>query len=73
MPRGKRKTCAEKLQEIRTAISAQEAQLKELKQQERELLKQKKEEELRQIVEIMEERNMTPGELVEVLNGTGQG
>ena len=25
-------------------------------------------EELRQIVEIMEERNMTPGELVEILN-----
>ena len=31
-------------------------------------LRQKKEEELRQIVEIMEERNMTPGELVEILN-----
>lgn len=68
MPRGKRKTCMEKLEEIRAAISAQEAQLKELKQQERELLRQKKEEELRQIVEIMEERNMSPRELVEILN-----
>ena len=31
-------------------------------------MRQKKEEKLRQIVEIMEERNMTPGELVEILN-----
>lgn len=68
MPRGRKKTCAEKLEELRTAISAQEAQLRELRQQEKELLRQKKEEELRQIVEIMEERNMTPGELVEILN-----
>ena len=68
MPRGRKKTCTEKLEELRTAISAQEAQLRELRQQEKELLRQKKEEELRQIVEIMEERNMTPGELVESLN-----
>ena len=52
----------------RKAGRAQEAQLRELRQQEKELLRQKKEEELRQIVEIMEERNMTPGELVEILN-----
>lgn len=68
MPRGRKKTCTEKLEELRTVISAQEAQLRELRQQEKELLRQKKEEELRQIVEIMEERNMTPGELVEILN-----
>ena len=72
MPRGRRKTCTEKLEELRTAISAQEAQLKELRQQEKELLRQKKEEERRQIVEIMEERNMTPGELVEILNSPEQ-
>ena len=72
MPRGRRKTCTEKLEELRTAISAQEAQLKELRQQEKELLREKKEEELRQIVEIMEERNMTPGELVEILNSPEQ-
>ena len=60
MPRGRKKTCTEKLEELRTAISAQEAQLRELRQQEKELLRQKKEEELRQIV--------TPGELVEILN-----
>lgn len=70
MPRGKRKTCAEKLEEVRNVIAVQEAQLKELKQQERELLKQRKEEELRQVVEIMEERNMSPEDLVGILSGT---
>ncbi|MFR5714547.1 MAG: hypothetical protein ACLUD8_12310 [Clostridium sp.] len=35
MPRGKRKTSREKLEELRETIASQEAQLKELRQRER--------------------------------------
>ena len=49
MPRGKRKTSREKLEELRETIASQEAQLKELRQREKELLKQQKEEELRRL------------------------
>lgn len=72
MPRGKRKTYSEKLSELREAIHSLEAQLKELKTQERELLKVKKDEELKQIADIMEEKNMTAEELVDILNEMGQ-
>lgn len=72
MPRGKRRTYIEKLSELQEAIHSMEAQLKELKLQERELLKAKKEEELKQIAEIMEEKNMTAEELVGILNDVRQ-
>lgn len=72
MPRGKRKTYSEKLYEIQEAIRSLEEQLKELKAQERDLQKMKKEEELRQIAEILESRNLSPDELVELLNETSQ-
>lgn len=68
MPRGKRKTYSEKLSELQEAVHATELQLKELKAQERELLKAQKEEELKLIADILEEKNMTAQELVEILN-----
>ena len=63
MPRGKRKTCGEKLEEIRGQIELLEAQLQELKSREKVLLKEKREEELKQIVEILEERNLSVEDL----------
>lgn len=72
MPRGRRKTYSEKLSELQEAIHSLEAQLKELKSQERELLKAKKDEELKQIADIMEEKNMTAEDLVEFLSAVSQ-
>ena len=71
MPRGKRKTCSEKLGEIREQISALECQLQELKAREKTLLKEKRDEELKQIVEILEERNVRIEELPEILDQAG--
>lgn len=71
MPRGKRKTCVEKLEELRGLIEDLEAQLRELKTKEKELLKEKKEEELRQIAELLEDRNLTTDQLTEILNQVG--
>lgn len=68
MPRGKRKTYSEKLAELQEAIHSLESQLKELKSQERELTKMKKEEELKQIADILEEKNISPEDLVELLS-----
>lgn len=67
MPRGKRKTCTEKLEELRTAIDFQETQLKELRQREKELLKQKKEEDLRRLAQMMEEQHVSADRLEEIL------
>ena len=71
MPRGKRKTCVEKLEEVRGLIEELESQLRELKTKEKELLKEKKEEELRQLAELLEDRNLTAGQLAEILNQVG--
>lgn len=68
MPRGKRKTYTEKLQELQGSIREAEQQLKDLKSQERELLKARKEEELRQIADILEEKNLTAEALVGILS-----
>lgn len=68
MPRGKRKTCLEKLGEVQGMIQALEGQLKELKVQERELLKAQRDEELKQIADIMEENNLTAEDLVSILS-----
>lgn len=67
MPRGKRKSCDEKLEELRCSIEELEQQLKELKARERELLKAKREEELKQIAEFLEVRGLSAGELAEIL------
>lgn len=72
MPRGKRKTYSEKLLELQEEIHATELQLKDLKAQERELQKVKKAEELRQIADLMEEKNLTAEELVGILNDVPQ-
>ncbi len=61
MPRGKRKTCSEKLEEVSGMIEALETQLKELKAREKQLLKEKREEELKQIAELLDERDMKIG------------
>lgn len=68
MPRGKRKTYTEKIQELQEEIHAVELQLKELKVQEKDLLKVKREEELKQIADLLEEKNMTAQELAGILN-----
>ena len=68
MPRGKRKTYSEKLEEVRAAIEGTEKQLRELKNREKELLREKREDELNQIAELLEERNLTPGQLAQVLD-----
>ena len=70
MPRGRRKTCNEKLDELRGAIESLEAQLRELKAREKELLREKREEELEQIANFLEERNLTAGELAGILDQT---
>lgn len=67
MPRGKRKTCLEKLSELQEAIRDLEEQLKNLKSQEKELLKEKKEEELRQIADVLDANNLTASDLVDLL------
>ena len=72
MPRGKRKTYSEKLEELQQEIHSVELQLKELKAQERELQKVKKDEELRQIADLLEEKNLTAQELVGILNDMPQ-
>lgn len=69
MPRGKRKTYSEKLSELQEEIRVAEQRVKELKTQERELLKAQKDEELKQIAEIMEEHNLTAQELAGILGG----
>ena len=53
MPRGKRKTSREKLEELR--------------QREKELLKQQKEEELRRLAQMMEEQQVSADKLAEIL------
>ena len=68
MPRGKRKTCSEKLEEVSGMIEALEAQIKEVKAREKQLLKEKREEELKQIAELLDERDMTPEGLIEILD-----
>ena len=68
MPRGKRKTCSEQLEEVSGMIEALEAQIKELKAREKQLLKEKREEELKQIAELLDERDMTPEGLIEILD-----
>ena len=68
MPRGKRKTCSETLDEVSGMIEALETQLKELKAREKQLLKEKREEELKQIAELLDERDMTPEGLIEILD-----
>lgn len=68
MPRGKRKTCTEKLCEVREMIDALETQLKDLKTKEKELLKERREEDLKHIADILEERNLTPDELAGILD-----
>ena len=68
MPRGERKTCSEKLEEVSGMIEALETQLKELKAREKQLLKEKREEELKQIAELLDERDMTPEGLIEILD-----
>ena len=70
MPRGKRKTCGEKLEEIREQIDILECQLQELKAKEKTLLKEKRERELAQIARILQERNVTVEELPEILDQT---
>lgn len=67
MPRGRRKTCEEKLEELRRVIASQETQLKELRQKEKELLKQKKEEDLRRLAQMMEEQHVSADRLEEIL------
>ena len=64
MPRGKKKSCTEKLSEVREMIDALEAQIKDLKAREKELLKERREEDLKHI----EERNLTPDELAGMLD-----
>ncbi len=49
-------------------IEALEAQIKELKAREKQLLKEKREEELKQIAELLDERDMTPEGLIEILD-----
>ena len=66
MPRGKRKTSREKLEELRETIASQEAQLKELRQREKELLKQQKEEELRRLARMMEEQQVSADKRAEI-------
>ena len=68
MPRGRRKTSSEKLSEIREAIEGLEKQLQERKMREKELLREKREEELGQLAEILEARNLTPGDLAGILD-----
>ncbi|MCB6610242.1 hypothetical protein V3C10_10235 [[Clostridium] symbiosum] len=68
MPRGKRKTCTEKLCEVREMIEALETQIKDLKAKEKELLKERREEDLKHIADILEERNLTPDELAGILD-----
>lgn len=68
MPRGKRKTYTEKILELQEEIHAVELQLKELKVQEKDFLKVKREEELKQIADLLEEKNMTAQELAGILN-----
>ena len=70
MPRGKRKTCGEKLEELRDQIELLECQLQELKAKEKTLLKEKRERELAQIARILQERNVTVEELPEILDQT---
>ncbi|MBS6516584.1 MAG: hypothetical protein KH353_00070 [Clostridium sp.] len=67
MPRGRRKTCREKLEELRELIASQEAQLKELKQREKELKKQQKEEDLRCLAQLMEKKHISADRLAEIL------
>ena len=61
-------TCGEKLEEIRGQIELLEAQLQELKSREKVLLNEKREEELKQIVEILEERNLSVEDLTGILD-----
>ncbi len=53
MPRGKRKTSREKLEELRETIE--------------ELLKQQKEEDLRRLAQMMEEQQVSADKLAEIL------
>ena len=53
MPRGKKKSCTEKLSEVREMIDALEAQIKDLKAREKELLKERREEDLKHIADIL--------------------
>ncbi len=69
MPRGKRRTCSEKLESLRGEIEEVEAQLRELKARERELLREKREAELGQLAQLLEERNLTPQEAAQILDG----
>lgn len=68
MPRGKKKSCTEKICEIREMIDALEAQIKDLKAKEKDLLKVRREEDLKHIADILEERNLTPDELAGILD-----
>lgn len=69
MPRGKRKTSVEKLGEVQNEIISLELQLKNLKAQEKELLKAKKEEEMQHILHIMEEKKISADDLERILEG----
>lgn len=73
MPRGKRKTCDEKLDEVRGQLEELESRVRELKAREKELLKEKKEAELGQIVELMEHKKLTANQLAEFIAQLGDG
>ena len=67
MPRGKRKRAEKTGGAEEKRLTSQEAQLKELRQREKELLKQQKEEELRRLARMMEEQQVSADKLAEIL------
>lgn len=67
MPRGMRRSAEDKLNDVNIAIQATEEQLKELKIQKKDLEKEVEHEKLKKLLEAMEESNMSPEDLINMI------
>ena len=69
MARGKRNlSTAEQLETLRQEIATREAQLKDMKKQEKELIDKKQKEELERLYKIIKESGMTIEEIEELIS-----
>ncbi len=69
MARGKRNlSTAEQLETLREEIATREAQLKDMKKQEKELIDKKQKEELERLYKIIKESGMTIEEIEELIS-----
>lgn len=69
MARGKRNlSTAEQLETLREEIATREAQLKDMKKQEKELIDKKQKEELERLYKVIKESGMTIEEIEELIS-----